>query len=77
MTRFWGDDSWRQVAWADSKQPDMFSVTELEKQPNKVIAEAFREWLKKVADLPPMSKRKKRGNNPAGHCRGAVPPGQA
>jgi hypothetical protein len=28
-------------------------------------------------DLPPMIKRKKRGNNPAGHCRGAVPPGQA
>ena len=49
MTRFWGDDSWRQVAWADSKQPDMFRVTELEKQPNKVIAEAFRERLKKVA----------------------------
>jgi hypothetical protein len=34
---------------ADSKQPDMFRVTELEKQPNKVIAEAFRERLKKVA----------------------------
>jgi hypothetical protein len=49
MTRFWGDNSWRQVAWADSKQPDMFRVTEQEKQPNKVIAEAFRERLKKVA----------------------------
>jgi hypothetical protein len=29
------------------------------------------------ADLAPMIKRKKRGNNPAGHCREAVPPGQA
>jgi hypothetical protein len=28
-------------------------------------------------DLPPMIKRKKRVNNPAGHRRGAVPPGQA
>src|SRR5208282_5563636 len=49
MTRFWGDDSWRQVAWADNKQADMFRETDQEKQPNKVIAEAFRERLKKVA----------------------------
>jgi three-Cys-motif partner protein len=49
MTRFWGDESWRQVAWADSKQPDMFKEIAQEKQPNKVIAEAFRERLKKVA----------------------------
>lgn len=49
MTRFWGDESWKQVAWMESKQPDMFRVTEPEKQPNKVIAEAFRERLKKVA----------------------------
>src|SRR5437588_8672277 len=47
MTRFWGDDSWRQVAWADSKQPDMFRVTELEKQPNKVIAEIA--WRPRLA----------------------------
>jgi hypothetical protein len=28
------------------------------------------------ADLPPMIKRKKRGNNPEGHCRDAVPLGE-
>jgi three-Cys-motif partner protein len=64
MTRFWGDESWRQVAWADSKQPDMFKEIEQEKQPNKVIAEAFRERLKKVAGFAhvpeplPMTNRK-------------------
>jgi three-Cys-motif partner protein len=48
MTRFWGDESWKQIAWVES-QPDMFGDTEQQKQPNKVIAEAFRERLKKVA----------------------------
>ena len=49
MTRFWGDEFWKQVAWVDSKQGDIFGATEQEKQSNKVIAEAFRERLKKVA----------------------------
>jgi three-Cys-motif partner protein len=75
MTRFWGDDSWRQVAWADSKQPDMFRVTEQEKQPNKVIAEAFRERLKKVAGftyvpepLPMTNRKTERSNGAVSKC---------
>lgn len=49
MTRFWGDESWKQAAYADSKQVDMFGLIEQEKQPNKAIAAAFRERLQKVA----------------------------
>jgi hypothetical protein len=49
MTRFLGDESWKHAAWTKSKQPDMFGDTEREKQPNKVVAAAFRERLEKVA----------------------------
>jgi len=49
MNRFWGDESWRQSAYVQSKQQDFFSEPELEKQPNEVIVAAFRERLKKVA----------------------------
>jgi three-Cys-motif partner protein len=64
MTRFWGDESWKQVAWTGSRQGDMFGAAEQEKQPNKVIAEAFRERLKRVAgfnhvpEALPMANRK-------------------
>jgi three-Cys-motif partner protein len=49
MNRFWGDDSWQQVAYAPSKQSSMFFETDTEKQSNSVIVEAFRERLRKVA----------------------------
>jgi len=45
MTRFWGDDSWRQVAYSTTR--NLFG--EPEKEPNEVIAEAFRQRLVKVA----------------------------
>ena len=45
MNSFWGDDSWRQVAYDTSG--NLFGFPE--KQPNEVIAEAFRERLRKVA----------------------------
>ncbi len=45
MNSFWGDDSWRGVAY--SSAGNLFQ--ELEKQPNEVIADAFQERLKKVA----------------------------
>jgi three-Cys-motif partner protein len=45
MTAFWGNDSWRRIAYDSSG--DMFGFPH--KQPNKVIAEAFRERLKRIA----------------------------
>ena len=45
MNAFWGDDSWRTAAYSDKYH--LFK--EMEKQPNDVIVEAFRERLKMVA----------------------------
>ena len=45
LTAFWGDDSWREVAY--SSEGDMFG--HLHKQPNEVVAEAFRKRLKQIA----------------------------
>jgi three-Cys-motif partner protein len=45
MTALWKDESWREVAY--STTGNLFGW--LEKQPNEVIAEAFRERLQKVA----------------------------
>jgi three-Cys-motif partner protein len=49
MNRFWGDESWKQVAYAKSPQGDLFSEPEDEKQPNSAIVKAFRERLRDVA----------------------------
>ena len=49
MNRFWGDQSWEKAAYAPSSQLDMFGESELEKQPNKAIADAFRTRLQHVA----------------------------
>ena len=46
MNNFWGDDSWRNAAY--TTQETLFGPAD-EKQPNEVIAAAFRERLKKVA----------------------------
>jgi hypothetical protein len=48
MTRFWGDDSWKQAAYAESAQGGLFE-TEVVKQGNEAIVEAFRKRLKEVA----------------------------
>ena len=45
MTAFWGDNSWRQVAYDTSQ--NLFGWPG--KQPNEIIAHAFRERLQKVA----------------------------
>ena len=45
MNAFWGDESWRTAAY--STEGNLFK--ELEKQPNEVVAEAFRQRLKTVA----------------------------
>jgi three-Cys-motif partner protein len=49
MTRFWGDDSWKQAAYAESSQYGLFSPPDLVKQDNKTIVAAFRDRLRKVA----------------------------
>ena len=45
MTRFWGDESWRRIAY--STAGNLFG--EPEKEPNDIIAEAFRRRLMKTA----------------------------
>jgi three-Cys-motif partner protein len=47
MTTFWGDESWRKAAYA--KTTNLFGEEHIEKEPNRVVAEAFRERLRKVA----------------------------
>lgn len=47
MTAFWGDESWRRIAYATTL--DLFGHAHLEKEPNRVVAEAFRQRLKDVA----------------------------
>jgi three-Cys-motif partner protein len=45
MTAFWGDESWRDIAY----RTDTNLFGEPEKQPMEVVAEAFRERLRTVA----------------------------
>jgi three-Cys-motif partner protein len=49
MTRFWGDESWKQAAYADSPQYNLFSAPDRVKQDNEAIVAAFLDRLKKVA----------------------------
>jgi three-Cys-motif partner protein len=49
MTRFWGDESWRNAAYAESPQWDFFAPPDLVKQNNDAVVAAFQERLKKVA----------------------------
>ena len=45
MNRFWGDDSWEQIAYTTDR--NLFG--EPEKEENQMIAEGFRQRLRKVA----------------------------
>jgi hypothetical protein len=45
MNTFWGDESWRENAYQTTR--NLFGYPE--KEPNKVVAEAFRQRLKRVA----------------------------
>ncbi len=49
MTRFWGDESWKQAAYAESPQQNLFSGPDLIKQGNDAIVRSFRDRLKNVA----------------------------
>ncbi len=48
MNHFWGDNSWREVAYVESS-PDLFGNVELEKVSNQRFADAFRRRLREVA----------------------------
>lgn len=49
MTRFWGDETWKQAAYAESPQQNLFSAPDLIKQSNDAVVAAFRDRLKKRA----------------------------
>jgi three-Cys-motif partner protein len=49
MNRFWGDESWREAAYAEHPQGNLFGAPDIVKQGNDAIVEAFRERLRKVA----------------------------
>ncbi len=50
MNRFWGDNSWSDVAYVETGQTSMFGFEpEKQKQGNETIVTAFRERLRKVA----------------------------
>lgn len=51
MTRFWGDDSWRKVAYETDPQANFFDNSQVVKveDANEKIAEAYRQRLRSVA----------------------------
>jgi three-Cys-motif partner protein len=51
MNRFWGDESWKEVAY--SRSQNLFGLEE--KTSNEAMVEAFRERLKKVAEFSHVS----------------------
>jgi three-Cys-motif partner protein len=64
MSRFWGDDSWRRVAYRPSRQPGLFGE-ETEKATNEEVAGAFGHRLRNVAGFKhvptPMPMKNKNG----------------
>lgn len=64
MNVYWGDESWRNVAYEESS-PDLFGNVDLEKISNERFAAAFRERLKKVAGFKrvpePLAMRNRKG----------------
>jgi len=63
MNAFWGDESWRQVAYRP--QPTLFGEIEQEKTDNATIAEAFRHRLRDAGGFglvpPPLAMRNSNG----------------
>jgi three-Cys-motif partner protein len=49
MNKFWGDDSWRDAAYVESEQQNLFSAPDKIKQPNDAIVAAFRDRLNNEA----------------------------
>jgi three-Cys-motif partner protein len=50
MNRLWGDESWRDIAYVESRQQNLFGdPPDLVKQDNETVAKAFRQRLREVA----------------------------
>lgn len=49
MSRFWGDESWRNIAYTPSQQKTLFGQREEQKEPIEKVVEAYRERLTQVA----------------------------
>ena len=49
MDRYWGNNSWQNIAYTASPQMSLFGDVEIEKVSNEAIAESFRQRLEKVA----------------------------
>jgi three-Cys-motif partner protein len=47
MNRFWGDESWRTIAYAEDPQTNLFGP-QLVKQPNDAIVSAFAKRLRDI-----------------------------
>lgn len=52
LTKFWGDESWKTIAYKPAKQPDLFAPDSEEKVSNEAVVAAFQERLEKVAGFP-------------------------
>jgi three-Cys-motif partner protein len=49
LTRFWGDERWREAAYHPSSQKELFEDVSLEKLSNGAVVAAFRARLRDVA----------------------------
>jgi len=49
MNSFWGDESWREAAYAEDPQGNLFGAPDIVKQGNDAIVGAFRKRLREVA----------------------------
>lgn len=49
LTRFWGDNSWRDIAYAENPQQNLFGTPDPIKQSNQAIVAAFQKRLREVA----------------------------
>ena len=70
MTRFWGDESWKQAAYAKAHKDGLFGAPETVKQANEEIVSAFRKRLKEVAGFA--SRRRAVANEKQYKCRGLL-----
>ena len=65
LTMFWGDESWRKVAY-EATDPDLFGNVDIEKVSNEKFAQAFRKRLIDVAgfkrDPYPLQMRNSKGS---------------
>jgi three-Cys-motif partner protein len=65
MNSYWGDETWRDVAY-ETSDPDLFGNTDVEKVSNERFAAAFRERLRTVAGFKkvpqPLAMRNSKGS---------------